>query len=168
MVRQLHVSDSGEPFLKKKIETVKNKIGWNKPKDGFWTSTLIDDETSDWLNWSVNEGYYPNQTIKLWSLEVQDNAVVLVIDNKDDYENALALYERVEVDSNYQLRSFLDFEKISKDFHGLQVTKNGLAENRTELYRWDVESTVWFDWCFTDVTYVSDIFVPEVKIELPF
>lgn len=138
----------------------------NKPAGGFWTSTLHPvDQVSDWVRWCRQEDYGDVEG-KQWWIVVPDPAKwLLVIDCYDDLRFALDRYRMDDEDRASWTGPQLDFNAMRDDgYAGLHLTERGNAQCHTfagidepDLNGWDVESTVWFDWCFTDVQDVTHL-----------
>lgn len=157
MKTQLVVTD--ETIDLNKFVTPFGNTGQNKPENGgFWTSTLIGDNQSDWLNFATSEGIYEDTSgLDFHSVEVSKDARVLVIDTKEDYVKALETYG---MEAQYPLSilnngEILDYEKLLMDYDALSLTRNGLSSNYREFYGWDCESTVWFNMEHLEFTLVK-------------
>lgn len=143
------------PPSPERMEPVRN--GWLKPYGGLWTSTLVNDTESAWVRWCreyMRSAIYGRAR---YALEVDPRARIYTIDSLDDlvrlYEQGYAIPFAPGV-SVYSL----DFERLAQLYDGLHLTARGERETRMSyphtLYGWDVESTVWFRWVFTDVRRV--------------
>lgn len=125
----------------------------NKPKSGgLWTSSLTEDGKSGWIHFVESEDFYEDMSkLKMYHVEVSNNARVLRIESKRDFQAALDKYGVNSLSKEEQFifgfhsRKILDYTKLSKDFDALSVSKKGIAENYMELFSWDCESTVWFN-----------------------
>ena len=52
----------------------------NKPAaGGFWTSTLDEDGSSDWMRWAKSEGFYEDSVLDTAVINISENANVLTI-----------------------------------------------------------------------------------------
>lgn len=110
--------------------------------DGYtWTNHILDNmENVPSLKEKLpqNEEYW-----EFYHLTAQ-KANVFTVDSKDDYNY---------LKENYLLQSFglfnyLNWEKISKSYDGISITKNGLLETKSDLYGWEITQTLWFRWVF--------------------
>lgn len=140
-------------FDKDKFIAPYGNRGNNKPDNGgFWTSTQTEDGDSDWINFARREGFYEgNHGLRKMNVTIADDSKMLIIDSREDYEQALETYG-MKVDpikkplaSIGRADKILDFEKLTKDYDALTLTKNGMRENNDYFYGWDCESTVWLN-----------------------
>lgn len=166
----LNLSPSAHQKIKTQIVVTKQKIdknkfvipaennGRNKPSiGGFWTSTLNDNGMSDWMSWTKSEEFYSyskgKTVLDTATIQISENANVLTIDNREDYEKIIEKYkekidEQGEVKFVYTLsgpEDLLDFNLLSKDYDGIRLTQKGIHENKKAFEFWDVESTLWFN-----------------------
>lgn len=145
---QLFVGD--EP-TEDKVLRIKNKMHI-KPTGGIWTSTFRKRGCgSDWIRWMYQESYFHKGHTTMWILTPKDVNVYTI----DTYEDYLYLFERYGIRNNIWR---LDWEKVAKDYdavhvtyHGQTVTRLSRGHDDIDLYGWDVESTIWFRWCFEKV-----------------
>ena len=119
--------------------------GNNKPRNGgFWTSSITDNNKSGWLEFAEKEGFYDDMSnLDVLQVEVSNEAKVLIINTKEDYEQALNKYGME--DSFGHSSNLLDFEKLMLDYDGLSLTEKGLHNAKYSFFGWDCESTVWFN-----------------------
>ena len=123
-----------------------------KPFGGFWTSTYTPEEEhpSAWADWCSSE--MPDKFKKeSMILTVKKDARIFVIDSLDDVR---VLWKKYPLkDAIINSLCLLDWEKISQDYDGVQMTSKGQWDTRMprdmkdmhlSLYGWDVESTLWF------------------------
>lgn len=129
----------------------------NKPYGGIWTSTLRDDGSSAWIDWCRKEEWGISDDMAVWKLAPNPDATILVIDTYDDFRELLDAF-------GWEImgKRAVDYERIAADteYDAMRLTSNGQRDTRFErpgLYGWDVESTVWFDWVFSDVEHVCDV-----------
>lgn len=148
------------------VDPIQNADGANgprvKPLGGIWTSTLNEDGSCGWLEWCRAEEWGISSDTKMWALTPTDDVSVLTIDTLDDLHELLEEFERDDGVVRYPRDRYLDYERIASETEhdGVRVTRNGQRETRLSrpgLYGWDAESTVWFEWVFTDVEYVRDV-----------
>lgn len=124
---------------------------FSKPLHGYWTSTYLGSERiSEWAEWCRGEDFHCGSH-RLWLFQVDPVANVFHIDSCDDL---ILLHEKYGISITDDYRS-LDFKAIAGDYDGIHLTKKGQQETRFthpyNLYGWDCESTVWFQWVFTDI-----------------
>lgn len=139
----------------------------NKPRCGLWTSTFIDAETgSGWIRWCVENWFRPPPDHG-WLLRPADDARILQIDSLDDLVSVTTRFRR-KFDPEYAslLSSgaisdeLIDFHAVALEYDGMRVTQNGMLSTHFSrpynLYGWDCEATVWFQW----------VFAPPEKVQL--
>jgi hypothetical protein len=122
-----------------------------KPKGGLWTSTLTD-TGSAWMEWCENEGFnLPDGTWEGVILTPRTDARILVINSYKDLATAIHKYGKSDM---FGFEMHLDFEKLSQDYDAVHLTDDGQEETRMShpynLYGWDMESALWFRWCFEE------------------
>lgn len=127
-----------------------------KPIGGFWTSTYMPagDFMCDWHRWCFYERWGLTEDSVTWKLEPRDDVNVRVIDSEVDFNDLLDEFARTDSPVARLPKPNLDFEAIAEEYDGLRLTAKGQKETRFTnpgLNGWDCESTVWFDWVFTDV-----------------
>lgn len=107
--------------------------------------------------------YGPNtHGFNVWLLEVDQSARVYTVDTVSDLKQLHKSYggvrDRGDLSYFRFLAAWLDWHAIAQDFDGVHLTERGQALTRfsdPSLYGWDCESTAWFRWVFTDVTYLG-------------
>ncbi|WP_207893695.1 hypothetical protein [Tepidibacillus fermentans] len=154
---QLHVITN--KLSKEKMKPVKNN-NFIKPTGGLWTSTYHPIYGSEWVQYSMNIGGILLPDSEFWDgylLIPHKNARLFIIDG---YQDLKELMDNFKIEMKLRNPSFyspredftIDFEKLQKEYDGIQLTKKGLAETKTtypfNLDGWDVESTIWFRWVF--------------------
>lgn len=152
MLPQLHVTKN-ETLNEKIISPVKNqRFGMNKPYGGLWTSTYNPEYGSDWIRWCIGNDFSTH--FDGFILYPKQDTRILTIDSLEDLKNIFSEYG-LKNELLFPFSECLDFEAISKDYDGVNLTENGQWETRFSfphtLYGWDCESTVWTNWCFTKV-----------------
>jgi hypothetical protein len=165
---------SGEPVRprKEKFEPVEGHHLPVKPNGGMWTSTFTPDAEydSDWLRWSSSEGFYGGTCG--WKMEVKDDLAIVEVDGMDDLWSIVEQYEAETYKGRpaQQLREYvIDFEALARDFDGMHLTEEGQVKTRMpgmgapNLYGWDSECTLWFNWAFEDVEFYKDFYTPEFE-----
>jgi len=97
-----------------------------KPKGGFWTSSLKLDGTSEWIKWCKAEDELERLKGKYYVLIPKKSAR---IHDVYDYRSLKYLFQNYRwspKDQKYtEIIRCLDWEKISKDFDAVHVTKEG-------------------------------------------
>lgn len=139
-----------------KFEDIRENRTYNKPYGGLWTSTYTPSKEydSDWIRWCSIEQYWTGRYA--YFLEPEDNLSIIQIDSKDDL---IYLQSEYSINSNAEPNA-IDFKRIAKDgYDGIHLTDFGQKDTRItkagepDLYGWDSESTLWFNWKFKDVAY---------------
>ena len=123
----------------------------NKPSGGgFWTSSQKENGKSDWIEFTEAEEFYEDtEKLKVFSIEISDDARVLIIDSKEDYEQAIEKYGVIRDENDYipslMSNTLLNYDELMSDYDALSVTDKGRIDNDLAFYGWDCESTVWFN-----------------------
>lgn len=127
-----------------RFQSVTN-VGFVKPQGGLWTSPP---EGESWLDWCRGENWGGWEQFVEYELKPNPEAILAVIDGKDDFQRLL---DRYSIQSPY-LGAVLDFEAMATEFDGIWMTDNGQWETRLlqgpSLYGWDLPSILWFRWMF--------------------
>ncbi|HUY78026.1 MAG TPA: hypothetical protein VMV29_14730 [Ktedonobacterales bacterium] len=142
-----------------------------KPEGGLWTSTWDEQaQTAEWLDWLRSEEPGWLEPLQGWLLIPQHDASVYVIDGVADLQRCISAYPRQDaamrqfLDEHPTLRSWMlareiDHEAIhAAGYVGFHLTSAGQHRTRhsqPDLYGWDVECTVWYEWAFADVRPVD-------------
>lgn len=155
-----------EKPTKNKLMDVKNQ-SFVKPSGGLWTSTYEEKKGSDWTSFCENNHFKDIKKHNFYLLEPEKDIKIYTIDKYNDLASLMENYKENDFDNPFGhfsfLRPFLDFEKISQDYDGIHLTSRGQFETRMSrpesLYGWDVESTLWFRWCFSEVKQIELILV---------
>tara|TARA_Y100001951_G_C11163793_1_gene196292 strand:- start:19 stop:576 length:558 start_codon:yes stop_codon:yes gene_type:complete len=138
-------------FLKEKQFYIINKDGYNKPKNGLWSSTYHPDEEyiSDWIEWcatNLQECWIGQDNILL---DINRDSKIFRIDEYQDLKNLYSLYPNPKNN-----RGFLDYAQIKNDWDIIWLTMKGQYEThwtepalgftstRLDLYGWDSESSL--------------------------
>jgi len=139
-----------------------------KPSGGLWTSTYTPEAEydSDWLRWCSSKGMMAGS--HAYRLEIVGEPEVIVVDSLEDLVAVKDEYETKhrKIDGEYQYieewgQDAINFVEMAEDFDGMRLTAEGQVETRLtpshcpDLYGWDSESTVWFDWLFEVAEYVG-------------
>lgn len=142
-----------------------------KPYGGLWTSTYTPEaeHETDWLRWCSTEGYYAGRV--KFMLFPKDDLNILEVDTMDDLRPIVERYPEEEKYAFLPRSHAIDFEAIADDgYDGIRLTKQGQVNTRMtpadepDLYGWDAECTLWFNWCFEDWVY----FGVEDEYESPY
>lgn len=180
MRKQLYVSRKPNFPVKEKLHFNNQNTGIRsclgaKPTNAFWTSTYLNKKHgSDWIQWALGEDFYDGVKLHAYTLEVEKDAKILVIDSMDDLYEVVAKYpnnfdaeEHDEFIRNYMMR-FPNWNSISNDYDAVHLTYKGEAQTRwnqldmingCNLYGWDCESTCWFRWKFKNVKEIETNFI---------
>lgn len=157
MKKQLHVTSAKE--MERNIKSVKNtKAGIKiKPNGGLWTSTFVEG-TSEWnqyaksenINKVVDEGFIltPTKDAKIYYLTqdtIEEFVNTYINEYKDPLEDLFGL--------RFRESFYIDFEKLSTKYDALHMDPSKIDSPYMldyHLFLWDIESTIWFKWCFED------------------
>lgn len=138
-----------ESFDKSKFTSIKGNRGNNKPLDGgYWTSSMEDNGRTDWLEFSESEGFYESgEKMKYIQIDISKDAKVLSINSVEDYNRVIELYgrEKGENENLANLDKVIDLDKLSKDYDGFNLTRKGFFANQDNFTGWDCECTLWFN-----------------------
>lgn len=139
-----------------RFEEIGDNRTYNKPYGGLWTSTYTPSKEydSDWIRWCSREQYWTGR--HAYFLEPEDDLNIIQIDSKD---SLMYLQSEYSTHSHTEPNA-IDFKRIVKDgYDGIHLTDFGQKDTRItkarepDLYGWDSESTLWFNWKFKDVAY---------------
>lgn len=156
---QLYMTNGDEPDASE-FESVENGHLEVKPFGGLWTSSFIPDgeHDSDWLRWCETEGYFAGRV--RWYLWPEEDLDILEVDTLDDLREIVDRYPETEKYTLDIHHSAIDFEAIAADgWDALHLTEEGQWNTRMpgrenpNLYGWDSECTLWFNWCFEEHIY---------------
>lgn len=148
--------------MDRNIVPIKNKLDWAKPDNqtGLWTSTYQQEtHDSEWVEWCIYNNWCDVEQKRWFLLTPSKTARIYTIDSLRDFKRALKLYRSTPY-LNYEIFAHLDYEAISRDYDAIHLTSPGQQETRLSvpnLYGWDVESTLWFRWCFDEVQEISHV-----------
>lgn len=156
--------DRKEPPSNERMDPIGENVLPIKPKGGLWTSTYTPNAEfdSDWLRWCYTEGYIAGTYA--FRLKVEPDLDIVEIRGMKDLRRVVDKYSmdeyknRITRDHEYPI----DFESMAEDYDAMRLTEEGQVDTRMpgmdepDLYGWDSESTLWFNWCFTDVEYVGE------------
>lgn len=133
-----------------------------KPLRALWTSTCIGTCPSSWvpyLRWGEEHRpppYHP------WQLEISPTARVYEIHGPEAWHSLCLAFPLYGPDN----RVMPNWEKVARTWDGIHLSVGGLLTTEqvcwstpqgwTQLSRWNVESTVWLQWVFTQVEHLPD------------
>lgn len=158
--RQLYIGMERPAYAD--FQSIENRpTTMQKPLGGLWTSTWVGrPEMSAWVQWAAKEQFYTGGE-EGWVIGPTPGTELVVVDSEDDYD---ALVDEYPMRSDTGSTK-LDFEDIGYDYDGMWLTAEGQrvtrfypgARNVENLYGWDTESTVWFDWRVGGVEHVGRV-----------
>lgn len=158
---QLHVSPVAAALVKR-VAPVENRH-FHKPKYGLWTSTYdAAQHTSAWVEWCLVESFGDVLAGGWFVLRPELSARVFIIDGVEDLKHLVAHYPQPGAEPYMRFMACLDFERLADEYDAIHLTEHGQWATRhsmPHLNGWDVESTLWFRWCFTSVRRVSAVAV---------
>jgi hypothetical protein len=162
MLPQLHITKS-QNLSEEIIIPIRNRTPMNKPHGGLWTSTYNSEYGSDWIRWCKSENF--SDHFDGFILYPKGDAKILIVDTVEDLRNIFGQY-MVKDNPMAHMMPAIDFEAISKDYDAMSITEEGQWRTRFShpynMYGWDCESTVWFNWCFDKVEkYKHKVMVDE-------
>ena len=123
----------------------------NKPSGGLWGSTYTPDEDypSHWIDWCVGEQWRVENFSVGVSYELKPDANIIELKDHFDYLKMMAVYgmvfnpidgkpiENISFRENAYfdyIRSFINFEKLSKDYDAFHLTKDAFYEMRMSMF----------------------------------
>jgi len=148
----------------KRLNVHKPKLCWAKPDGGLWTSSLLGEAGSNWVQWCYREHFHlPNEDAwNSWVLHPAPGNPVVALHSQADVRRLLQDFRCYNSGRFGREHStdMLDFYTLAQHFAGVHLTAEG--RNQTQPFgftssptggdlQWDVESTVWFRWAFTAV-----------------
>lgn len=160
---QLHVVNNGRPIVEfpGPVPEIRDRSTSFKPlwKTGIWTSTYVGGR-SDWLDYVEEYESPEHDTWCGFILRPDPAAKVACIRTYDDVHKLSSRYGTAML---YPGRSPLpDLDGITHEgmkadgYAGIHLTPEGrrnwhvLHHGWPNFSDWDCESTIWFDWYFTD------------------
>lgn len=152
-----------------KMESTTRENSDREPGGGLWTSSQRKKNhpvapekrpnQSDWIDFVTSQPSWRDGPAESYLLRPDDELDAFVIDGVDDIQQLADEYGTVPRDNTVDL----NWEAIANDLQALHITEEGARETETEirlndgdilsLRSWDVESTVFFEWCFDDVEH---------------
>ena len=135
---------------------VTNQDFINKPLGGLWSSEYFPNSSkanncckSDWEFWCRNENFHLERLNKGVVFELKKQANIYTVDSYDDLLKLSENYSYEKYFYGIEIKKYIDFEKMSKDFDGLFLTVEGELQTRYEakmnLYGWDCSSLLLFN-----------------------
>lgn len=131
---------------------VANRPYSNKPFGGLWSSPTEDVDIG-WKEWCVGNEFNLDKLNTYFDFRLKDNSKILEIKDIKDLDKLpkVKLDEEVkEIITNTNMNSDIDFEKLSKEYDGIQVWMYRSKDiNSTErlfdgvyyrMYGWDVDT----------------------------
>jgi len=167
---QIWVARGGEPLepARLAVDLAAMHREASKPKRALWTSTRTAPSITPWLDHGENQA--PGE-INLWAVQVSQEARVAEIHSPAAWAS---LVERYPGDSpgliftgvkhppESAYRRDPDWHRVAQDWDAVHLSVGGwlTAQDvpyggegyRTELRGFDMESTVWFRWCFSSAS----------------
>lgn len=159
------IQNHGSAFIKKPA-----------PGTGLWTSTWdAEEKTSDWVEWCSGENFGTPYSDNWFLLTPKSDVKLYIIDGAGDLTRLLKEYEWIDpfyrnrLDERFMRRfaTGIDFERLAQEYDGLHLTHRGNNQLHLnimgdhDLNAWDVESTVWFRWCFSKVEKIATPVQPQ-------
>lgn len=125
-----------------------------KPRGGLWTCPYLGAPPySEWIEWCINNKFCDTPLFESWLLEPRADVRILSFDTPDEWDRWLRL-PYYSHDWRY-----IDFEALAQDYDGLHLSRAFIAGRRfavtglcMTVSAWDVDSTLWFRWCFESVS----------------
>lgn len=155
-----------DPPTPEKVDPIRNQHAqhiYHKPAGGLWTSPL-DGDTCPWVEWCRETAPHMCDGKTLYALTPREDITLYVIDSDAHLRALLCDYEH-EVGQNDLVPSVhaaIDFERFVAEttYDGIALTAAGQSATHhldKGLNGWDCASTLWFEWCFTEVEAVRDL-----------
>ncbi|HAU88597.1 MAG TPA: hypothetical protein DCW90_24920 [Lachnospiraceae bacterium] len=126
-----------------------DSIMLNKPSGGLWGSTYTPDEDypSHWIDWCVGEQWRVENFGIGVSYELKSESKVIELAEVSDYLNMMDTYGMILNPINGKLidigslgayfeyiRSFINFEKLSRDYDAFHLTKDAFYKMRMGMF----------------------------------
>lgn len=137
---------------------------------GLWTSPLEANGKTAWENWATDN--LPQKLVgrDAYVLTPHADARIYVIHDEDSMRELIRTYGLGNPEF-YSHRTYLDWERMAKDFDAVTLHEagfnygGGYAERCLE---WQLPSTVWLNWCFESFEqYAPGTSVPVEPVSLP-
>lgn len=113
-----------------------------KPEGGIWTSDLLPDGSCPWVRWCQHSWPKRLEGRHMWLLVPTPGARLLVVGGTELGEAARYCHGG----------GWIDFESMAAECDGLRVEMPV-----GPWQQWDVPSTVWFQWAFSEVRYLGPV-----------
>ena len=161
-------------FDPQKIKQVKNRMYLGKPSGGFWSSP-IESEYS-WKQWNDSSQCSECREDLSVKFYVKNTANILEIHNLNDAQKIIDNYP-MPVPPEYKellfdLMPSIDWEKISKEYDGVEIFLTETPELNHKLPYWDCDSLVIFNGDCIEIIdkdkSVADNVLDDDKVEIPF
>jgi hypothetical protein len=167
--------------LKHPLEKIKNPIQNHimcKATGGLYTSTYLgQDKGSEWVQWCLGNDFNLPQdgVLKCWLIDIKKEANIFVVNDTADMHELYDLYSKPMFEGSRTEQ--IDYTKMSKEYDGIHITKDGEAITRhpsffarvsdmsrdmRNMYGWDVESTHFFRNVFQNIREIS-IIIKEIE-----
>ena len=139
-------------FSKKKFKEIKNRKFFNKPRGGLWASPLV--SSRSWREWCLDEDFNVSEINKFCKFKLKKESRIYTINTDIDLTHCPRII-RKELIPGY-IKGYIDFEGLKKEgYDGIYLTAFGvcqtasfvyLGEMNMDLYGWDVESLLLFNY----------------------
>lgn len=140
-----------------------------KPIGGLWTSTWdAKKRTSSWVEWCKDEDELTFIADTHWFLLTpKADSRIYTIDTLADLEWLVDRYPLDLRGTGLEMMRdrYLDYVRIAQEYDAIHLTEEGQWRTRLtfpNLYGWDVESTVWFRWCFAKIREIEPTVVANI------
>lgn len=141
-----------------------------KPHDaGLWTSTETTDGSSYWTEFLTSNGSKLRNDDKVWRVIPREDISVYKIEDLDALQAITNIVEEEEieggkyVEGTFTARRFaIDFYTLAQEYDAVWFPRDAADAIRLtgteypEMSYWDIESTVWLNWCFEEVELVAE------------
>lgn len=131
-----------------KIEPIKNRPYFTKPEGGLWASPV--DAEFGWKEWCERENFRKNSEDNAFRFRVKNPSKIIHIRDVKDLEKLPMQKSKFGLKDS--LTMVLDFEKIQKDYDGIELHLSEEKLTREtfcnglyfKLYGWDCDSILIF------------------------
>lgn len=144
-MKQIYRHYGNDHFDNTLVKPIKNRDTWGKPAGGFWGSRI--DAGVSWKEWCEAEYYEVQQLSRHFDFTLKDGAKILQIKNKIEFEKIRQEHKDWFLKPKWDFidKFYLDFEKMSKLFDGIEVFAGSDRELYFDFYGWDCDSIVIFN-----------------------
>jgi hypothetical protein len=128
--------------------------GVSKPRRAFWTSTLLEQSFSGWVEWTQVGEDRLSGPYQAWLLRVDPSARVFEIHSAEDWRELVRHYRNPTADDSANP----NWNGVAAEWEGVHLSTGGLLTGEgvrldqggltIMLQGWNVESTLWFRWAF--------------------